>query len=95
MLDDVWNQQQVRHRLRELADADPQLRRFGARQHRYQLGRTVSAEDLTRFEQDNGVTLPDAYREFITTVGDGGAGPRYPRCPPMAPTGSLRSRSMD
>lgn len=75
MLDDVWNKQQVQHRLRELAAADPQLQQFGARQHRYQLSPTVSAEDLTRFEQDNGITLPDAYREFITTIGDGGAGP--------------------
>lgn len=43
----------------------------------YKLGGRVLVDDLARFEQDNGITLPEAYREFITTVGNGGAGPYY------------------
>jgi hypothetical protein len=77
MLDGVWNAQLVHKRLRELAEADPHFERFGAARHQYRLGPTLSVDDLEGFESGHGIALPDAYRTFITTVGNGGAGPFY------------------
>lgn len=77
MLHAVWNAEHIHQRLRELAEDDPQMRRFGARRHRYRLGPIVTEQDLARFEAEHGITLPASYRLFLTTVGDGGAGPYY------------------
>jgi len=73
----VWHPEQIHDRLRELAGNDPELRRFGARRHRYRLGPVADEHELVRFEGAHGIRLPESYREFITTVGDGGAGPFY------------------
>jgi len=66
----AWNQNEIRARLMVLAGDDP------SRHHgRYELGPVLSKEQVRRFEQRYGVTLPESYRSFVTTVGDGGAGP--------------------
>ena len=36
--------------------------------------RAASAEEITRFEKDFSVTLPDAYKTFLTTFGCGAMG---------------------
>lgn len=77
MIHPVWNPEQIHDRLRELAESDADLRRTGARRHRYQLGPTVAEQHVARFESAHGISLPDSYRRFITTVGNGGAGPYY------------------
>ena len=77
MLHAVWNAEHIHQRLSELAEDDPQMRRFGARRHRYRLAPVVTEPDLARFEAAHGITLPASYRLFLTTVGDGGAGPYY------------------
>jgi hypothetical protein len=73
----VWHPEQIQDRLRELAGNDPELRRFGARRHHYRLGPVADEHDVARFEDAHGIRLPTSYREFITTVGNGGAGPFY------------------
>jgi hypothetical protein len=50
---------------------------FGANGHQYQLHSPIDASVVSEFEQQNGVSLPDDYRFFITEIGDGGAGPAY------------------
>ncbi|ARF80928.1 SMI1/KNR4 family protein [Kitasatospora aureofaciens] len=74
---DMWDVEGVRARLRELAEADPRYRRFGANRHRYRLDPPVPEPEIARFEAAHGFELPSSYRAFITTVGGGGAGPNY------------------
>lgn len=47
----------------------------GAAVHRYELAAPVDPAALAAFENRLGVELPADYREWITSVGDGGAGP--------------------
>ncbi|MCL2714882.1 MAG: hypothetical protein FWD68_09945 [Alphaproteobacteria bacterium] len=63
--------------LRRLRARDQDFRVFGSEEQGYRLGPPLSEVELTAFEAVNGVRLPDAYRYFLATVGDGGAGPFY------------------
>ncbi|GGT05534.1 hypothetical protein GCM10010156_74060 [Planobispora rosea] len=66
----------VRQRLTELAGLSrPGRRSIG--NHRYRLGPVVETEVLARAERTVGAPLPRGYRHFITTIGDGGAGPYH------------------
>ncbi len=47
---------------------------FGASTHRFELGPPLAESHVTAFERKHGVTLPDDYRAFITTIGHGGPG---------------------
>ena len=53
------------------------LKSFGASDRNFQLEPVANENDLLAFEQFCGVKLPVEYREFIKTLGDGGAGPGY------------------
>lgn len=59
------------------ARGESEPRFFGARKHRYELSPPVSAETLARWEADFQVELPEAYRVFLTRLGEQGAGPFY------------------
>lgn len=67
----------LRKQLKRAGEEDPDLSRFGADSHKYQLGPSVSEETIAAFETRFGVFLPDGYRNFLLWVGDGGAGPFY------------------
>jgi hypothetical protein len=45
--------------------------------HQYQFNPCLNESDITRFEQQFGVKLPEEYRDFLLIVGNGGAGPDY------------------
>lgn len=47
----------------------------GAAVHRYALAPAVNPEELAAFERQLGTRLPLEYREWLTLVSDGGAGP--------------------
>jgi hypothetical protein len=63
--------------LNRLRAADRNFRVFGSEVHRYQLDRVMPEADLRRFELELRVELPEDYRCFVATIGNGGAGPAY------------------
>lgn len=50
---------------------------FGSRQHHYQPGSPLSELALSEFETKHNLQLPEDYRQFLSSVGNGGAGPFY------------------
>ena len=56
---------------------DPDFERFGAYSHQYRLAAPASEEQILKFEEQQGIRLPEEYRDFQLFVGNGGAGPYY------------------
>ena len=54
-----------------------QAKTFGSEGHGFQMNPVLPASEATAFERDHKVVLPADYRQFITEVGNGGAGPFY------------------
>src|SRR5438552_14698202 len=50
---------------------------FGESAHPYRLHPVLTEAEVLAFQAAHGIRLPDDYREFITRVGNGGAGPYY------------------
>jgi hypothetical protein len=50
---------------------------FGATGHGFELKPTISEPEVCVFEQHHRIRLPEDYRQFITQIGNGGAGPYY------------------
>lgn len=65
----------VRDALRRLRKAQPDV--LGANSHRFQLSAPAPDADVLNFERRYGIRLPEDYRHFLTTIGNGGAGPFY------------------
>jgi hypothetical protein len=69
-----------------LADIRPALDRlhrsahrqvFGSTVHDYIVNPPISEDAVAQFEAEHRIALPHDYRAFLTTVGNGGAGPAY------------------
>ncbi|MFG2335980.1 hypothetical protein [Streptomyces yangpuensis] len=67
-----WDAQAVRARLR-------------AKTLRYELRPPLRETAVRAFEAEHGIRLPEECRTFVTTVGDGPAGPGYGLMPLIAP----------
>lgn len=67
--------------LRRLSERDRDFRTFGSDHHRYEVGPVLTEEELSCFEANHGIFLPADYRCFLSTVGNGGAGPFYGMAP--------------
>jgi SMI1 / KNR4 family (SUKH-1) len=64
----------IQHKLNQAKKKDVALDVFGADEHQYELSRPVSTEEVIRFEEYHNVDLPEEYKAFITTLGNGGPG---------------------
>lgn len=58
-----------------LQNAQPSV--FGADVHGFRSNPPLPQADIVEFERKHQVTLPPDYRQFLTCVGNGGAGPFY------------------
>ncbi len=65
----------IRDALRRLQAARAAI--FGGNVHLFALNPPLPVADVVQFEHAHRVELPGDYREFITTIANGGAGPYY------------------
>jgi hypothetical protein len=66
---------QVRTAIRRLFVTQPNV--FGADGHHFKLASPLSESTVIAFEHHHNVSLPGDYRNFITQISNGGAGPYY------------------
>lgn len=82
---DYLNQiERIKGKLVIAKDNDKNLEVFGASSHKYFVGETVSINQISDFEKEYNLELPEAYKEFLLNIGNGGishsdsaAGPYY------------------
>jgi hypothetical protein len=67
----------IKFKIRQLRKLDYSLELFGANNHRYSLNATLDEVDIKNLESKNNIILPPGYANFLTTIGNGGAGPYY------------------
>ncbi len=67
----------IQTKLKQLQQADKSYSLFGAQKHRYKLNAAISPDGIRIFESRHKVKLPEGYVEFLTKIGNGGAGPFY------------------
>ncbi len=53
------------------------LKPFGYQSHRWRMNQPITSKELNDIEKSYSILLPEEYRSFILTVGNGGAGPGY------------------
>jgi len=63
--------------LEQAKKKDPDFIRFGAHSHQYKLAAPASEETIQALEAQQGIKIPDEYRDFLKYVGNGGAGPYF------------------
>jgi hypothetical protein len=71
----VLNFSQIKDTLVSLEASQPHV--FGGDSHNFCVNPTLSEPDILAFEKEHRATLPDDFRQFLTNVGNGGAGPFY------------------
>ncbi len=64
-------------KLARLRAIDGEFKLFGANSHHYELNPTLSEHEVRQLEGKYSFMLPKDYRWFITSIGNGGAGPFY------------------
>lgn len=70
-LNRIWS------KLDQLRKTDIKREVWGAGTHQYRMNPALRPEQVQKFETKYGVQLPEEYSAFLTTIGDGGAGPFY------------------
>lgn len=73
MTESTWSETPAA--LARLKGLDPELMVVGASVHKYELAEPATTAAVEAWEAKHGVSLPEAYRSFLLTVGDGGPGP--------------------
>lgn len=58
-------------------ELDSDFKEFGAEKHRYEFAPVIPLSQVRDFERRHNIRLPKGYVDFLTQVGNGGAGPGY------------------
>ncbi|HKV94942.1 MAG TPA: SMI1/KNR4 family protein [Candidatus Angelobacter sp.] len=69
------NRAYVIHALQRLKRSNVKM--FGSDAHQFLLKPCLSLREISEFESNHEIVLPEDYRKFISGVGNGGAGPAY------------------
>jgi hypothetical protein len=67
----------IKNKLNQAKRKDTDFSEFGASSHQYRVNEKLSAKKLADWQTHNQVTLPEPFAQFLTKVGNGGAGPYY------------------
>ncbi len=74
----------IKQKLATARRIDEDLKVSGADSHQYQISPPLQPKEIERFEQKQGISLPDCYKAFLCQMGNGGksyrksaAGPYY------------------
>ncbi len=67
----------IREKLSMLARLDKKHTLFGSTSHKYRLNPPINLREITKFEKIHKVELPKGYVQFLTQLGNGGAGAYY------------------
>jgi hypothetical protein len=67
----------IKNKLEQLKRLDTSFEIFGSEKHKYMLNPPLPIETIKQFEEKYKVILPIGYVTFLTTLGNGGAGPFY------------------
>jgi SMI1 / KNR4 family (SUKH-1) len=68
---------EIAYKLEKLAILDIKYKVFGADSHKYHLNSRLSRNAIAALEQKYNIKLPIDYIDFLTMLGDGGAGADY------------------
>ncbi|MBS1842411.1 MAG: SMI1/KNR4 family protein [Acidobacteria bacterium] len=71
----ILDLRQIQRDLSELRERKALV--FGSEGHRFKLNPPLDEKGIRDFERDHGVSLPQDYRYFLSSIGNGGAGPFY------------------
>ncbi len=69
--------ERVRQKLFKLKDDSRRLLVFGSSNHQYKIFPIKSENQLQEFENKHKIKIPEGYREFLKSIGNGIAGPYY------------------
>jgi len=76
--------ERIKFKLSVAKKKDIGLKVFGAKDHKYKVGKAASEEKINNFEKEYSIELPLCYRSFLAEIGNGGisyrnssAGPYY------------------
>ena len=58
-------------------ELDTEYKEFGAEHHQYEFNPVIPLSQVSDFEHRHHIRLPQGYVDFLTQVGNGGAGPGY------------------
>lgn len=67
----------IRRKLAEVPFIPNRSHSFGEEHHQFRLEPPLTERQLAQFEAVNGIELPAAFRDFLTTLGSVGASPFY------------------
>ena len=67
----------ILEKLKILKELDTNYKVFGAESHQYNFNSVLTENEFTLFEETHKIKLPEDYRQFLKTIGNGGCGPSF------------------